>query len=270
MAWPRLDKSRRTIDWSWFNAKGWLIRKPLDVEEYLARHAVEVAVLRFCWPSGAPDPYYPIYFDAFQAAGIPVMGYGWPNGKVSLLQTMENWKRALGDRVPEVLWSDWEEADVLDHLNQAALGDWIYRHNEQVDLTFSSIHGNYSRAYWLDEQVGRKSAWLDALLWWLAHWIWPPYLGRQAQSFVELDALLPIDNNFTPFRGNIVKLPEARVVGWQATSKLDGHGDGGYFKRSFIDPIFNGEEPPPPPVPISVDLSYPVGALDVTLTEVEV
>lgn len=278
MSWPTLIESKRVIDWSWFQNSGWPFYKPFDVEAFLLEHLeVEAAILRFCWPDGSPDKHYPYYYDEFTRLRVPVMGYGWPNSNYPVTRTMDHWKAAMGDRVPKVVFSDWEETDALQG-TKGQLTDLMRNHDAGVSLAFPGIiHGNYSRAHWLDQHI-IPSDWLRQQLWWLAHWIYPPpEFNRQAKSFSELDGLLPIDNNFTPFRGNLVQIPADKVVGWQASSKFAivprGTSDGGYFKRSFLDPIFGQEPPPPPPPdegPIPIELLFPAGKAEVTITELEV
>jgi hypothetical protein len=253
MSWPSLSESCRAVDWSIFNweYRPWPIKKPKDVQKFLADHPkIEVAILRFGWPDGSPDPYYPTYFDEFTDAGVKVMSYGWPNKHKSPSAVMEDWKRALGDRVPRVLWSDWEDAYVLSELSQFQMQDLMRKHYLSVANHFpDQAQGFYGRGGWLDEHVGSPPEWFYEIDWWVAHWPFPPPdFKNQATSFAELDAMLPIDNNFTPYRGKVVKIPVNKVKGWQATSDLDGHGDAGYFLRSYIDQKFDGAEPEPAPI----------------------
>lgn len=274
MSWPSLNENYRTIDWSIFNWEynPWPIKKPKDVQKFLANHPkIDVAVLRFAWPDGSPDSYYPTYFDEFTAAGVRVMGYGWPNKYKTVGAVMENWKRALGDRIPLALWSDWEETDVLSGLNQIQMKDLMLRHYEGVAAAWpAQRQGFYSRGGWLDGAVGIMPAWMKEVIWWLAHWIYPPPdFTDQATTFGELDAMLPIDNNFTPFRGNIIKIAVDKVAGWQGTSTLDGHGDAGYFLKSIIDSIFGGGEPiPPEPEKIPILIEVPEGKTEITIREI--
>jgi hypothetical protein len=195
------------------------------------------------------DKHYAHYYDGFTRNGKKVMGYGWGNGQKSVAAVMEDWKRALGERIPVVIFKDWEEASVFQGLTPSRMTDLIRATEDAAMLNFDVGHGNYSRANWLDNRVVAGD-WIHELLWWLAHWIYPPSLGRQARAFVELDLCLPIDNSFTPYRGSIVKLKESKVGGWQASSRLQivprGTSDGGYFLKTFLDKYFGGGPPPGP------------------------
>lgn len=251
MPWPALAECERFIDWSWYQNHGGLLRKPFDVNAFCDAHPeVDGAVIRFCWPSGAVDKHYAHYYDGFKANGKKVMGYGWANGMKAVADTMEDWKTALGDRIPVVIGKDWEEASVFAGMNRGSMTDLIKASHELAQITFpDSEHMDYSRASWLDVHV-LAGDWINDRLWWLAHWIYPaPDFADMAKSFAEIDTMLPIDNNFTPYRGRIVNIPLSQVIGWQVGSRFEivprGTSDGGYFLKSFLDQHF-GEGPPPP------------------------
>ena len=272
MPWPSLAESYRITDWSYFQAKD-VLNRPYDIDLYCNEHPeVDGAVLRFCWPDGTKDQKYDHYYDGFTANGKIVMGYGWPNVWRTVQRVVDDWLKAMGNRVPKVIFGDWEEASSITGASAAKITDHMKALNVEKHNRIPVVHGEYSRAGWLDGNV-IASAEIRALNWWLAHWIYPPPdFKDEAKSFSELDALLPIDNNFTPYRGKIVLIPEASVKGWQATHTLTmprGSLDGGYFKRSFIDPIYFPQQPPQPPQPpaekaiVKVKATVTQGAADI-------
>jgi len=277
MSWPK--ECKRIVDWSWYNNYGPPLHKPYDVAEFIEDHPeVDGVVLRFCWPSGAKDKHYDGYYDAWMESGKIVMGYGWSNPKGTIADGIEDWKVAMGDRVPRVLISDWEETTEFKKLSKGQLTDRIKGHNPAVAVAFPLCTIlNYSRASYLDARV-IPGEWVNQLKWWLAHWIYMVDTGEQAANFAELDECLPIDNSFTPNRGKVVRIKEENVKGWQASAKMKivpfkrGVCDGGYFKPSFLNPIYGGDDdtqPLPAPDLVDVEVRYPASRVNITLTNME-
>jgi hypothetical protein len=280
MAWPELSRCERFVDWSWFQNKGWPLHQPFDVDAFCRDHPeVDGAVLRFCWPSGAKDEHYDHYFDGFQRNGKKVLGYGWPNPTKSVTSVMNDWMRALGSRIPPALFSDWEETGTFNGKTKAQITEHLrVMHLEARQAFPDQAHGMYSRAAWLDAHI-IVADWFHEIRWWLAHWPFPPPdFNDQASTFAELDAMLPIDNGFTPFRGSAVKIRQENVVGWQASSRLaivpNGRSDGGYFLKSYLLPLFQDDDddtiplPPPDVQPIPIRLEVPAGRTEVEVVEV--
>ncbi len=253
MPWPTLEESYRITDWSYFQMTNSITRRPYDIDKFCEENPhVDGAVVRFCWPSGVKDPKYDHYYDGFTRNGKIVMGYGWPNVYHSVARVLDDWERAMGDRVPKVIFGDWEEASSITGATPARITNHLKALNDGKHQRFPSVvHGEYGRGGWLDNNM----IWDDSmrqLNWWIAHWIWgAPDFNRQAHSFAEMDAWLPIGNSFTPNRGRVARILVESVKGWQATSRLKylsrGNLDGGYFTREFIDPIYNGGTEPQPP-----------------------
>jgi hypothetical protein len=251
MSWVSLNDSVRTTDWSYFQYDR--AYRAHDIDKFCSDHPeVGAAVVRFCWPSGVKDARYDHYYDGFTRNGKIVMGYGWPNPRKSVGRVIDDWMDAMGDRVPKVILGDWEDVSTFEGKSPAQLADHMKALNHEKHFRLPDVvHGEYSRGGWLDLNM-LMSAETRAYNWWLAHWPWgAPDFKDQAHTFSEMDAWLPIDNNFTPYRGRIALIPESSVVGWQATSQLDylsrGWLDGGYFKDSFLNPIFGGGATPPDP-----------------------
>jgi hypothetical protein len=275
MSWPK--ECKRFVDWSFFQSKNYL-GQAIDVDQFCKDHPeVDGAVLRFVWPSGYKDQKYDHYYDGFTNNGKMVMGYGWPNPKKSVANVIDDWEAALGKRVPKAMFGDWEEVSTFDGKSPAQLTDHMRAlHVEKSSRFPTVIHGEYSRAAWLDKHI-IGNAFTRALNWWLAHWIYPPPDFRdEASSFSELDALLPIDNNFTPWRGKVILIPVESVVGWQASHVLDilprGKSDGGYFTNAFLDLVFNGgtTEPEPEPEPTEkaeIEVKVTKGEADIKVVE---
>lgn len=254
MSWPALSESSRITDWSYFQTKNYL-NHPCDIDLFCSEHPeVDGAVIRFVWPSGVKDSKYDYYYDGFTRNGKIVMGYGWPNPKKTVKQVVDDWLKAMGDRVPKVIFGDWEEVSTFEGKTPSQLADHMKALNAEKQRRIpDAVHGEYGRGGWLDANV-RASDEIRKYYWWLAHWPWwPPDFKDQAHSFSELDSFLPIDNNFTPYRGKVVTIPVASVVGWQATSELHNYVprgrnlDGGYFTNAFLNPIYGGAGPVEPP-----------------------
>ncbi len=253
MPWPALSECYRFVDWSWYQNKGPAgLYRPFDVARFCAEHPeFDGAVLRFVWPNGAVDKHYAHYYDGWMAENKIVMGYGWPNPTKSAVSVVQDWKRALGERIPKVIWGDWEEASTFEGKTKGQLTSHMRAlYDAKKTYLQDVVHGEYSRAGWLDQRI-EALAEIRAYLWWLAHWIYPPPdFKDQAEQINELDVLLPIDNNFTPYRGKVILIPVEKVKGWQGSSRGKivprGTSDMGYMLRSFVDPIYNGGTPPPP------------------------
>lgn len=270
MPWPK--ECERYVDWSFYQNHGWPLYKPFDIDAFCAAHPeVDGAVLRFCWPNGSVDQNYTHNYDGFVRNGKRVMGYGWPNPQKHVSFVMEDWKKALGERIPKVIFKDWEEASTFVGKTNGQLTDCMKATEFAAKVAFpDSVHGNYSRAAWIDKRI-IVGDWFHTLIWWLAHWIYPPPdFKNQATSFSELDALLPIDNNFTPYRGKSIR--KDNVIGWQLSSKglivPRGTSDMDYFLLDFTDPIFNGgTPPPPPPEKTEIEVKYNPDDAVIKLTE---
>ncbi len=102
---------------------------------------------------------------------------------------------------------------------------------------------------------------------------------RKAQTFAEMDRLLPIHNNFTP--RTITGFQKKNVIGWQFTDFLIVNGiaqanrkprtDGNYFLKTWADETFDGITPPDqgdPADPVPLKLIFPKGTVDLTIEEV--
>jgi hypothetical protein len=189
MPWPAADQNEQWVDWSWFNNHGWRALppyKPFDVDKFCALHPeCEGAVLRFVWPSGKPDQHYAHYYDGFTRNGKKVAGYGWAHPFKPVADVMESWKVALGERVPKLIGTDYE--DVTDwNPTKAQWTSTLQSTWEAQQLTFpNAAHMSYSRASWLDLHI-IPGDWFHDILWWLAHWIFPPSLNRQARHWNEI------------------------------------------------------------------------------------
>ena len=275
MSWPKESDSYKFVDWSYFQNLGWPLHKPFDVAKFCELHPeVDGAVIRFVWPSGKKDQHYEHYFDGFTEAGKMVAGYGWTDPGKSPAQNMDSWHSALGSsRVPALIGCDYEGVTGWNYSkaqwSTAMRNTWDAQRSEFNE----SGHISYARGGWLDQFI-EAGDWFDEIDWWLAHWIYPPPgFNRQASHWSEIDPLLPIGNNFTPYRGRVVQIQEERVKGWQISSRGDivprGFSDMDYFLKSFIDPIFEQPDPPGPGpdsgVPITIH--FREGTVDLTVVE---
>lgn len=277
MPWPKLHHLGKAIDISWWQNQGWPFYTPMDLAAVLAANPqVELVIMRAVWPDGSKDQHYDGFYDAASSAGRRVSAYLWPNPVRTLSQVIEDWKRALGDRVPPLIGVDYEESSTFEGVTKGHLTTRLRDAYEAVETTFDATAMNYSRANWLDGHI-LAGDWVGAMNWWLAHWIYPPTLNRQAQNYAEVDALLPIDNSWTPYRGGVIKIPEANVVGWQFTSQgrlspWTKNLDLDYFKRTFLSEVYgsSGDDPEPPPDEpelVPVELRVPKDRVTVTVTE---
>lgn len=265
------------MDWSWFNNHGWRALppyKPFDVDKFCAEHPeVEGAVIRFLWPSGKVDKHYAHYYDGFTRNGKKVAGYGWAHPFKTVADVMESWKVALGDRVPKLIGGDYE--DVTDwNPTKTRWTNTLQNTWEAQQVTFpDSAHMSYSRGSWLDDHI-ITGPWFRDIKWWLAHWIYPVTTGKQAAHWREIDELLPIDNDWTPFRGRVVKIKQENVIGWQGSEQgaivPRSYSDLDWMLKSFIAPIYNGGVPPVPPGldPVPVEVVVPADKTTVTVREV--
>lgn len=286
MPWPELQECERWVDWSWYQNHGLLAlppRKPFDVDAFLDAHPyIEGAIIRAVWPNGSPDQHYAHYHDGFLRNGRRVAAYLWPNPRKSVAGQVEDWKRALGDRVPKLIGFDYEESSTFQGISNQQLTTLMRTIADGFDGWFpdQQTMQKYSRGSWLDERI-IPGPWMGELFWWFAHWIFPqPDVRRQARSFAEIDSLLPIDNGFTPFRGRTTGIPPEMVVAWQFSSRLEivpnGTSDGDYLLKSFTRQVYDGPAPPPDPDPdpdpgqrLSIEVRVPQGKVDVTVTEVD-
>ena len=265
MPWPILTLSGKAVDWSWYQNDGIdPYYRPFDVDAFCSAHPyIEFAIIRAVWPNGTTDQHYAHYYDGFYKNGVRVAAYLWPNPQKTIPAMIADWKRALGDRIPKLLVYDYEEATTFIGKTASQLTSLMTSVWGAVPLAFpDQVHINYSRGSWLNARIIQGS-WINEIRWWLAHYIYPkPDVALQAKSFAELDALLPIGNNFTPYRGTLIT--EANVIGWQFSSKgalvPRGSSDMDYFLRSFLDPIYQDAPPPPPPPPQT--LEQRVGVLE--------
>lgn len=271
MAWPDELESERWVDWSWYQNDGGLFHRPFDVDAFCAAHPdIQGAIIRACWPDGSIDQHYAHYYDGFTSNGLRVAAYLWPHPQQAIATVTANWRRAVGDRVPRLIGYDYEEASTFVGAPNSLVTSCMRASWEAAQLTFpGAIHMNYSRGSWLDSRVTGGS-WMNEMRWWLAHYIYPiPTVAQTATSFEEIDARLPIDNGFTPYRGRI--LTTERVVAWQFTSRLAivprGTSDGDYLLKSFVQPIYGGPPAPPPAEKVPVEIRVPAGKTNVTVIE---
>lgn len=269
MSWPTLEESVRTVDISWWQNSGWPLRNPFDVDQFCELNPdVELAILRLNWPGGPKDSHYDHYYEGFVRNGRKVAAYVWPD-------TIERWKLWFGDRVPKMICSDHETHSG----NQGQTRDFytseLHRTQENLRLAFPSAtvlaRSPYSRGNWLDEHI-LPSERVNNYRWWLAHYPYPPHLGgnRQVRSFAELDPILPIDNDFTPYRGRNHNIPPENVVGWQASDRAElpgthGRIDIGYWRRAHIAVIYDEEldDPPTEPELVRIEVSGPEGSYEI-------
>lgn len=273
MPWPTLNECERWVDWSWYQKD--LLNRPFDVDSFLELHSeVEGAFIRAIWPGGAKDSKYGHYYDGFKKNGRKVAAYLWANPNKSFSRVMDDWEAALGDRVPPLLGRDWEEQSGYSGKSDQFVTDNMKGTIEAAEMRFpNAVWIDYSRAGWLDSRIIHGS-WMDKLIYWMAHWLYPPPgFNRQAEAFSEVDALLPISNNFTPWRGRNHGITIAQVKGWQISSRGKivprSTSDMDYFLKSFLDPIYgdgNGQ-PPTQPDPIPVEVRVPAGKATVTVIE---
>jgi len=275
MPWPDESVCERWVDWSWYQNDATLLHRPFDVDAFCAAHPdVQGAIIRAIWPDGTPDKHYAHYYDGFERNGKKVMAYLWPNPQKAVPLMVADWKRALADRIPKAIGYDYEEASTFAPATNGQLTSVMRASWEAAHLAFPGVvHLNYSRGSWLDARI-IAGEWIHDMLWWLAHYIWPvPDVQQTATSFEQMDALLPIGNDFTPSRGKLVKLKVERVVAWQFTSRLmivpKGTSDGDYLLRSFVGQVFGGAPPPPPPpaAKVPVEIRVPAGQIELTVTE---
>ncbi len=255
MSWPALTQLSKWVDVSWWQNNGPPEHEPFDVDAFFqANPQVEGGFIRAIWNDGSVDEHYPHYFDGFSRNGRKVAAYLWPNITKTIDQVVEDWQVALGDRVPPLLALDFEETSQNAGRSRADLTANMQASFDALRATFpeATVIG-YSRASWLDEHIN-VGTWFHELRWWLAHWIFPGDLGREAFSFEEVDGILPIDNDRVPWRGNVVRIEPDNVVGWQFSSKgqlarVNTAVDLDYFLRSFLDEVYDedGEEPEPTP-----------------------
>ena len=130
----------------------------------------------------------------------------------------ENWKVALDGRKPKGAIKDIE---LHWNLSKIALTNHESRALDAADKFFGFEVDTYSRASFNDEYL-EFGSWLGGRRIIVAHYpLFFPILGtskwRQARNHAEVNALLPIDNSFTPYLGrNILR---AKVVGWQFSAK---------------------------------------------------
>mgnify|MGYP001572882399 CR=1 FL=1 len=250
MAWPDESLTVDSVDWSWWNQIGNTGTKPIPVAEFVELNpSVDVYWLRACWPSGLPDKLYPVYYDAVVAAGKKVAAYVWPNVTMTIARVKENWKIALGDRVPKLVVGDFEEPSYGQD-NAALTGD-LHRSLPALSETFpNSVIAGYGRASWIDEKI--RVPLPAGFPWIVAHYPMPYFSPeyRQYKTHDELHNNLPIGNSFTPTLGR--RLGAAEVVGWQFSEYgyLPGWAkrmDLDSFKADFVETVYGDHVPPPEP-----------------------
>jgi len=244
MAWPELSKTIKAVDVSWYQHDGTDQRRPFDVDLFCEKHPdVELALIRACWPSGKPDAHYPHYFDGFMRNDVKVAAYLWPNPIRPISEVADNWKRALGDRVPDLL-----ELDLELTFYQS---DTIITANAKESIERLRILWPdpavipYTRATWWDQHITDPD-WFRDMRFHLAHY---PYITydqragkwRVAYSFGEVTSKLPIDNGFTPFRGAAIR--QEQVVAWQFTDKgrlapVRGAIDLDFYSRPWVESVY--------------------------------
>jgi hypothetical protein len=278
MPFPGTSELVRALDISWYQGVAGLLRRPIDMTEFCRLNPdIDLFVIHANWNNGNPDGYFDDYYDALTDLGKRVGAYVWPNVTKSVSATVNDWKRALGDRQPRLLGLDLERTKENSgatpkqiNANFAAcleaLNTWW---PESERLPYS--RGNLIDA-WLD-----GGDWMHEVKWWLAHYISPPHLGRKAVSFEEIEGILPIDNNFTPYRSRLLGVEE--VAGWQFsdTVKLPGYKgslDADLFLADFVHSVYDDEDPPAPPAPpdpgpepVAVQVIVPAGRATVSVTE---
>lgn len=278
MPWPAANLSERWVDWSWYNNRGrWTLPpyKPFDVDAFCAAHPeVHGAVIRAVWPNGSKDKHYDYYFDGFTRNDKRVAAYCWPNPQKAVYLVMEDWKRALGERMPKIIGQDYEEASTFVGKSKAQITTTMQQTVAAARIEFTQSETLvYARGSWLDQWI-MPGDWLYDISFWLAHWIYPPPDYRDAAAhWSEVETVLPISNNFTPSRGRIVKIPVENVKGWQFSSSGEivprGRSDMDFFLKSYIEPIYDGAEPPEPPAEkLAIELRVPAGKVDVTVREI--
>jgi hypothetical protein len=258
MSWPAQSDLINAVDLSFFNqVNQYTPPHIIPVPEFCSANPdIELFVLRACWPSGLPDPLYPIYFDALTAAGKKVAAYLWPNVTKTLATTKENWKRALGDRVPRLIALDFEEPSY-----GAPVDALSYNATASLDLlvtTFQRHPLGYGRANWMESHF--KPGWQRNWRWWIAQYPLPitnpDGTWRQYGKHSELSAHLPIGNSFTPYLGRLGWFTQENTVAWQfseygfpAPTIWSRRMDLNSFKRSFVEPIYGGIPIPSLPIP---------------------
>jgi hypothetical protein len=267
MAWPAQEELINAVDWSYYNQINQQTPPVIiNVKEFCRVNPdIELFILRACWPTGAPDQLYPIYYDAVVAEGKKVAAYLWPNVTKTLDTTKSNWKVALGTRVPKLIALDFEDPSY--GASNAAL---TYNARESLKMAATMFPNShiigYGRANWLETHFtsGFERDWK----WWVAQYplAIPKADGsgwRQYGTHRELANHLPIGNSFTPYLGGVggFDITPEMCVGWQFSEYLypspsvwSRRMDGNSFKKSFIGPIYSGAAPlPPPPVPPTLE-----------------
>ena len=258
MSWPTQDELVNAVDWSYYNqVNQYTPPHIIPVAEFCAANPdIELFFLRACWPSGLPDPLYPLYYDALLKQGKKVAAYLWPNVTKTLAVSVTNWKTALGVRIPKLLCLDFEEPSYgasIDALTYNAEQSLIL-----LSLTFQRPVIGYGRANWMEAHF--KAGFQKNWKWWIAQYPLPipnpDGTWRQYGNHQELTNHLPIGNSFTPYLGRLGWFTKENTIGWQFSEYLFPSPtlwirrmDGDSFLRSFIAPIYNDIViPPQPPV----------------------
>lgn len=270
MTWPAIDKIVETIDWSWYNNQGpdhdYL---PYDVDEFVDKNPnVHVIILRTNWPRGGKDAHFQYYFDGFTRRDKKVLIYFWSSPHLTMEQNKENWKRALDGRKVKGAVKD---VELTWNLGKTALTVHETRALDAADEFFGYEVDTYSRAGFIDASL-EFGSWLGSRKIIVAHY--PLFFPcgntwRQAYNHAEVNSLLPIDNNFTPYLGH--NLQKDKVVGWQFSckGKLSGTTSGtdlDYLTREYVMSKFPNEiQQPADKLPI--ELILPKDKIDLTVTE---
>lgn len=248
MSWSAIDQCEEWIDWSWYNNQGPdYDYVPYDVDEFIDKNPnIRGAILRINWPSGKPDAHFQYYYDAFTRRGVKVLIYFWTSPLISLNKNFEYCKQSLDGRKVYGAIKDIElhwnmDRTTLTTYEQSALGGADKFFGVQVDV--------YSRAYFINDYMVCGS-WLTERNIIVANYklffrIPGTNKWRQAENHTEMNGLLPIDNNFTPYLGSCI--PEKKVAGWQFSEKLKLPGttsgsDGDYLKKWYVNSKFDIED----------------------------
>lgn len=274
MSWPKTEDTVDAIDWSWYQQDSSDGSKPIDVDEFCARNPnIKVAILRACWPNGAQDRLYPVYYKAFRRNGLKVIAYLWPNP----LRTdmLARWTEALRDPdTGEMLLPD---AIMLDFELTFQQTDAVITSNAEQSFAdaqhFALPVIGYTRGYWWQTHIIRPVERGKQFI--IAHY--PSFMiagqQRQLKSHAELHSFLPIDNGFTPYLGT--RITKEQTIGWQVSEQ---GRLAPYTKDMDLDTLLLAwvnetldDEPTPVPEPPStakITLSYPPNLVEVELVEV--
>jgi GH25 family lysozyme M1 (1,4-beta-N-acetylmuramidase) len=246
VSWPDRDFLVRGVDWSWYqqNSNGSYI----DVGQFVAQNpAVEVFILRACWPNGVQDAAYPYYYDELTARGKKVAAYLWPNP--TRPEQPASWQFAIGDRVPKLIMLDFELTYYQTDAVLTANAEESFAH---ASALFDTHVIGYTASYWWETHIKTDLEKSHQFI--LAHY---PYflqggVWKEMENFEVLEKQLPIDNNFTPRMG--ARFTHDNVIGWQFSSKgrlpsYNNNMDLDSLKRAWVSLVFEDIPVPPTPLP---------------------